>query len=106
MVLEPNAIALPLPVIVHVPAESVQLPNEALLVVSVNVTVPVGTAVQLAVTSPCILPTTLEPVPLHFTVAANCVVPLEAMLFGVAVTVVVVLSMWTVSVPLAVLDAL
>jgi hypothetical protein len=93
MVLEPNAIALPWAVAEQVPAESVQLPNEALLVVSVKVTVPVGTAVQLTAISPWTLPTTLDPAPVQVTVAFSTVEPLEAMLVGVAVTVVDVLSM-------------
>jgi hypothetical protein len=42
MVFDPAAIAVPDTVIEHVPAAKVQLPSDALFVVSVNVTVPVG----------------------------------------------------------------
>jgi hypothetical protein len=73
---------LPCAVAEQVPADNVQLPSDALFVVSVNVTVPVG-LVPLDVTS--------------VTVAANMVLPVARIVFGVAVTLVDVTSAVTVT---------
>jgi hypothetical protein len=77
MVFDPTAMAEPCPVIEQVPLASVQLPSEALLVVSVNVTVPVGVLAELLVS---------------VTVTLNIVEAVLAIVVGLAVTAVEVAS--------------
>jgi hypothetical protein len=83
MVFAPLASEVPGTVMEQVPALSVQLPSDAELVVSVNVTVPVGLSAGTL---------------LSLTVAATVLLWPALMLFGVAVTLVVVTSAVSVSV--------
>jgi hypothetical protein len=83
-VFAPDAIADPCAVTLHVPADKVQLPSDALLVVSVNVTVP-----PVGVTAGAVV---------FVTVAVSKVEPVGAMLDGFALTLVAVASMVTVRV--------
>src|SRR5580700_5377417 len=78
----PAVMLLPWPVIEQVPPDSVQLPRDALLVVSVKVTLPVG-----------VVPDDVVSV----TVAVSMVVPVAAMEVGLAVTLVEVASAPTVT---------
>jgi hypothetical protein len=87
MVFDPLAIELADAVIEHVPLASVQLPSDALFVVSVNVTVPVGV---------------FDPFVVSVTVAFSVVEPAPLMLLGVAVTAVAVASAVVVTVTVAV----
>jgi hypothetical protein len=89
MVFDPMAMALPAPMIEHVPLARVQLPSDALFVVSVNVTEPVGV---------------LAPLVVSVTVACRVVEPVALMLFGVAVAASEVASAVDVTVTVVVPD--
>jgi hypothetical protein len=83
MEFDPIAIALPAAVIEHVPLASVQLPNDALFVVSVNATVPVGV---------------FAPFVVSVTVALSMVDAVDAIVVGFADAAVEVASAPTVTI--------